>query len=791
MKPFLLTCIFIASVFCSSAQYCTPSVSTGTVSINYIGLGYSTWIAGGVNYSTGNSGYTYQSASSGTLRRYIGASFYYNINNSGGTAKSVVFRLYADWNQDGDFDDEHELQFTVNTTLGAATTFGTGNNITCPIGTKPGNIRIRFVVSESGSAPACGPVTGEVEDYQLAIADNTAPVLHTSISPYLNPLTQTQTGNDGITINEIVYGGNPNNVLITEPDDAANQLYPRGIAITGYTGNGSWQYRIGDGSWTDFGAVSPTNALMLLGHGTVNIYDTITRIRFVPSGPGNAGISFQAWDGTVGAQGEYADASVSGGTTAFSVDAATGNIAVNNISSFTPNVFLAGSPNGSGGVYSSARLSNGTMLQSDLIGDGADGNAGYGIAFDQSTQRLFWPANSQTEIRSANADGSAQAVPVTTLGYITGLTVDGNYLYYVEWDASFLPRLVRVNKDGSGELQLSGGAGQLDMANDYYDIGGLAYRNGRLYMVVLSGTSGDYEIVSVDLNGENAVTHYSSPDYIMGIAVDDNNISWTESGSISVGVYTKTIGGGSPLLIASYPAGYSVFAVVSDGTYAYVAVSAEGTDVSSVKRYDIGTGDNEITMLTVPTQLSSFTFTGSHITLPVQLLEYEARLQSNETVKLTWKTSHELSNDRFELHRSANGVDFNPLASVPGVTNPGATNDYMYIDQRPATGNNYYRLLQFDIDGKMTVHGVRRVVVAEKIGKLSVYPNPVMSNELTVDLGRQPDATERWTITDLSGKSIKSGQLTSQRQQISLTGLNAGLYLLTLSSGETTSFIKK
>src|SRR5207253_2765471 len=76
-------------------------------------------------------------------------------------------------------------------------------------------------------------------------------------------------------------------------------------------------------SWLDLAGAS-TSAARLLNNGAGN------RIRFVPAAgfSGSAGFTFRAWDGTSGVNGGTADASITGGTTAFSTASANASIDV-------------------------------------------------------------------------------------------------------------------------------------------------------------------------------------------------------------------------------------------------------------------------------------------------------------------------------------------------------------------------------------------------------------------------------------------------------------------------------
>ena len=96
---------------------------------------------------------------------------------------------------------------------------------------------------------------------------------------------------------------------VTDVDTGSVQ----GIAVTGTTGTGAWQYSTNGTTWLSFGTVSTSTSLLLR---------STDQIRFVGSGTsaGAATISFAAWDQSTGSVGSKVDlgATGRGGTTAYS-----------------------------------------------------------------------------------------------------------------------------------------------------------------------------------------------------------------------------------------------------------------------------------------------------------------------------------------------------------------------------------------------------------------------------------------------------------------------------------------
>ncbi len=100
----------------------------------------------------------------------------------------------------------------------------------------------------------------------------------------------------------------------------------KGIAVTGTSGNGTWQYSQDGLSWVGVGTVWATNALLL---------SSASQLRYLPDGVNGetAGFDFVAWDQTTGTAStnlvpRYADPSPGGGSSAYSSQAAAATITV-------------------------------------------------------------------------------------------------------------------------------------------------------------------------------------------------------------------------------------------------------------------------------------------------------------------------------------------------------------------------------------------------------------------------------------------------------------------------------
>ncbi len=132
---------------------------------------------------------------------------------------------------------------------------------------------------------------------------------------------------------------------------------------------------------------------------------------------------------------------------------------------------------------------------------------------------------------------------------------------------------------------------------------------------------------------------------------------------------------------------------------------------------------NYITETLATPPILKITATGSSVTLPIVLRFYNAKEAAGK-VKLEWQTSLEQDVDRFEVERSEDGLNFSHLTAVKAA-NVATGWQYTAYDNHPATGYNYYRLLQYDLNGDKKDLGIRTVWSgAGNNMDVTAYPNP-------------------------------------------------------------------
>lgn len=787
MKKQLLACsLLLGSIFFtqfSYAQYCTPPVTATGIWLGMAGFGppYGT-IPGGTNHNSGagfaSEGYVNRSgASSGTVNRSCNNNYFYSINSCGNVGnKNFNLRIYADWNQDNDFDDANELAAEASNVVpnGNCGFYNTTVSITIPANANAGTIRMRWCLREGGlAATACGGYTGEIEDYSITVAANTAPVINNSGTPLLNPLVETQTSNDGTPVSRFIQTTLPSATLITEADPCVTE---KGIAVTGTTGaNGTWQYKISSGSWTNMGAVSGSNALLL--------WQT-DRIRFVPSGTGTSTITFRAWDKTVSTNGQYYNIVSTGGTTAFSTAEETGSLVTHSAASAAADVKLY-MPSYSGTVYNIGTTSFNTTtgLFKHITSITSDGLNGYGsdIALDEVNNKVYWIGGAAgVDLLRSNTDGTnvETLLSGSTFSWPGGLAIGNNKVFIIDYGVA----LYSANLDGTGLTAITGGAGQV---SDIGDISDIAFYNGKIYYFNQPGYTGGNKLYEADPDGTNTVELLTTANYPYYLDVVNGNLYWTENDGANGLLKTRAISGGAVTTLAT-EAGRNFFGLMVNPVNSKIYFT--DVNLSSVDAYlkSIPLAGGAITReLVLEDQKNALVFSRSMSTLPVQFIAVKA-MPRNDKIIVEWKIAEQDNVHHYIVERSADGRSFTDAGIV--AAEQKAT--YQWTDMQPLTGNNFYRIRAVDNDDKKLYSATVQVNMGSNAQSISVYPTVTTNEQFTLRLQNTPASLYSVQVINPAGQQVYAVSIThnggASVQSVKLpANLAKGLYRVIIKGKET------
>lgn len=172
--------------------------------------------------------------------------------------------------------------------------------------------------------------------------------------------------------------------------------------------------------------------------------------------------------------------------------------------------------------------------------------------------------------------------------------------------------------------------------------------------------------------------------------------------------------------------------------------------------------------------------------LPVVWKSIQATAGKNE-VLLKWQTYSEQNSSHFTVQHSTDGRNWKSLSSIPASGNSITINDYQFRHQFPTNGQNMYRIMQTDLDGKFSYSEVRSLLFKHGM-TFRHFPNPV-SHTLTIELSEQPNELNI-RLSDINGKQVSSHsyQRPDKIVSINVETLKNGNYILEIKAdGKTYS----
>ncbi|MCO6481557.1 MAG: hypothetical protein J5I62_02060 [Flavobacteriales bacterium] len=167
-------------------------------------------------------------------------------------------------------------------------------------------------------------------------------------------------------------------------------------------------------------------------------------------------------------------------------------------------------------------------------------------------------------------------------------------------------------------------------------------------------------------------------------------------------------------------------------------------------------------------------------TLPIELLDLDAK-PNQRVIDVSWATASELNALHYEVQRSGDNQDWKHLGTVPAAGNSLFRQDYLFVDQAPLPGINYYRLKQVDVDGASSLtHAVIAYMMGDPARPV-IFPNPAMDH-LRIAFSSSSTGDARLYITDATGRAVAGTALPvargEQNTELPIAHLAKGWYSL-------------
>ncbi len=354
--------------------------------------------------------------------------------------------------------------------------------------------------------------------------------------------------------------------------------------------------------------------------------------------------------------------------------------------------------------------------------------------FNQHTVFKVTPTNVVSELVPGTMDG-----PV-------GVAVDGNYnLYVADLNANTVRKITQAGVSSVFTTQVD------------FPVAVAVDGNGNVY--VLSGQ--DSKVYKFTSAGTIS-TSFDGLSYPSGIAVDANN-----------NVFVADTYGHRIVKITS--AGILSHYAGSEG----IAGNTNGTleDALFTEPFGIAVDANNQIYISEfsPNTIRKIT----PATLPVTLASYTAQINGNYAL-LEWKTESEQNNKSFVIYRSGDDKVFAELTRIAGAGNSATVKKYSYVDRMLLNGNNYYKLVQIDGDGKTKELGVKIVTFDLNTTIADAYPNPTLGKvKLSFDKG----IYNTIVVSNSAGKVLRTYGLKSDVIEafVDLSDYPKGIYFFRLA----------
>ena len=124
----------------------------------------------------------------------------------------------------------------------------------------------------------------------------------------------------------------------------------------------------------------------------------------------------------------------------------------------------------------------------------------------------------------------------------------------------------------------------------------------------------------------------------------------------------------------------------------------------------------------------------------------------NSAVNVNWQTANQNRVKEYLIEKSADGNHFEKAADVN--TEDGANNNYKWVDAHPADGMNYYRISSVGNNFGIGTTEMVKVYVEKLKQEISIFPNPVVANNLNLQMIGQPAGRYEIRLVNYLGRTF-------------------------------------
>ena len=357
-----------------------------------------------------------------------------------------------------------------------------------------------------------------------------------------------------------------------------------------------------------------------------------------------------------------------------------------------------------------------------------------------------------------------------------------------------------LNKSGASLLlqnnitvnnQLSFTTGLLNLNNNNITLDAAASLNGESETSRITGPAGGYVQITSNLNAPSAVNAgnlgavITSTQNLGSTIIRRGHVSQVNSSGMGNSIYRyfDIIPTNNSALDATL--NYNYFDAELNGlteSMLIVATSPDNTTWTG-QGYSVRNATTNWVTKTGMADFARVTLTSTLNALPLVWSAFNTACESNG-VKINWKTLQESNTSAFYIRRSANGSNWQTIATIAAAGNSNTAITYSFTDPLSFSGA-LYRIVQEDRNGVQTLSPV--LYSKCEIGDaVSVYPNPAYS-QCWVSVQSAGSTMVTMRLYDSKGVLIKQQletvQAGSNQLNFQMNGLPQGIYNLVIGWG--------
>jgi hypothetical protein len=148
----------------------------------------------------------------------------------------------------------------------------------------------------------------------------------------------------------------------------------------------------------------------------------------------------------------------------------------------------------------------------------------------------------------------------------------------------------------------------------------------------------------------------------------------------------------------------------------------------------------------------------SAVVLPLSFTGIKA-IEKLQGIEVNWQTANELNVKNYSVEKSTDGSNFTAVFNTAATGNNQLTAQYGWMDETVFAGKNFYQIKSTDNNGSSKYSEIVFLVSKKTKPAITVFPNPVINNQVNVQLLAVVKGNYHFTIYNTTGQAVSTGTL--------------------------------